>query len=125
MFEKVQIEFQEKTYSVKPKKVLELIAGVEEYITLQEILDTSKIKVAKITQAFCFALSFADLDDGSYSSVELHEVHQFIMDDKKNLEYVLNCLSSIIMNIAIPPKDMLEDSQKEVNDDGEKKQEEN
>ena len=97
IFSEVEFTWGDKTYKVPPDKVLQLIAVIEEHITIEE-LTTGKFPRAKIAQAFTAALRFA----GAFPQVDQVYAALFNVEDARRIMQTVDALLSVM----IPPESL-------------------
>jgi len=104
IFKEVGITWAGEEYLIRADKVMGLVEVVEDIITMEE-LNSKGIKRAKISRAFCAALSYAG------KRVPVEDVYNKFFDDSAGVE--LTSIINFILMLMIPPEHLQGDAVEE------------
>ena len=103
MFEKIVLTWKGEKFTVKPKKVMGLIATIEEYITLGQMSQPDKLGNTNIAKAYAAAINYAGGD------ADADEVYFALFSDG---ETDINAILGALLSIMIPPNAVQDDEKK-------------
>lgn len=103
MFESVEITWKGDNFRVPPKKVMGLIAAIEEHITLSVLMEPEKIKNTSIAGAYAAAVNYAG------GEADAGDVYTALFDGEgQSMADILGAITSIM----IPPSARRAESEK-------------
>ena len=97
IFETVYLDFDGKTYTVPPEKVLKLIAVIERHIRIADLVNPSGAPLSALSHAYSDALKFAGCQN-----VEPEQIYLSLYEEGAR-EKIENAIVSL-MHIMIPPE---------------------
>lgn len=96
MHKKIVIKWKDEEYVVKSKKIMRLLFGIEQHVTLCQLANPISLSNVAVARAYSFALHFSGAD------VSEEEVYEALFD-KEHGQSMKDVLDTLMM-MLVPPE---------------------